>query len=169
MALDARAYLDMCYVVAKNSPCVKAKVGAIVVDSDGIICGMGYNHSPNPAFNDCAKQCAGDLRDGVPSGTCLELCYAVHAEQWAIHEAGRFAKHGTLYVASFDSEGNKRLKDNKLPLGHPLRGFYCSMCARAIWMAGISTVVVDGISGPLVNTPEWVWDSAYEYAAEKSI
>jgi len=164
-----RVYLDQCYGLAKNSPCAKAKVGAMVRGDYGDmpmhLLGQGFNQSPNPAFSDCAKLCAGGIRQGVRSGTRLESCYAVHAEQYAIHQAGPLAKGATLYVASFDEHGNKRLKDASHPLGHPMHGFYCSMCARAVWMAGIARIVTDGVNGIVEFTPEDIWKSSYGVAA----
>lgn len=159
-----RAYLDACYEHARATTCAKARVGALVV-SAGEVVGTGCNRSPNPAFLDCASLCAGGIRKGVKSGTRAELCYAVHAEQWAIHEAGTLAKDATLYVASFDADWNKRLKDSSLPLGHPMRGFYCSVCARACWMAGIGRVVTDGVGGIVEFTPEEIWRTSYGVAA----
>jgi dCMP deaminase len=162
------AYLDTCCEYARMSPCAKARVGALVV-SAGQVVGTGYNHSPNPACNDCATMCSGGIRKGIASGTRLELCYAVHAEQWAIHEAGPLAKGGTLYVASFDQDWKRRLKDPSLPLGHPMRGFYCSLCARAIWMAGIDLVITDSINGIIEHTPDDIWKASFSYGVSASI
>ena len=159
-----RAYLDACYKLAQRSECVKARVGAIVVSEGEGALGTGYNHSPNPNCNDCEHLCAGGIRAGVKSGTRLELCHAVHAEQWAIHEAGLAAQGATLYVASFDDKWNKRLKDSSLPLGHIMHGFYCSMCARACWMAGIVRIVTDGVNGIVEFTPEDIWNTSYGVA-----
>jgi deoxycytidylate deaminase len=164
-----RIYLDQCYAIAKRTTCVKAKVGAQVRGPYGDmpmhLLGEGWNHSPNPSCDDCANLCSGGIRKGIKSGTRLELCHAVHAEQWAIHQAGIHAKGATIYIASTDGEGNKRLKDPSLPLGDPMHGFYCSMCARAIWMAGITRIVCDGINGLVEFTPEDVWKTSYGVAA----
>ena len=159
-----RGYLDQCYELAKHATCVKAKVGAQVRDPRGMLLGQGYNHSPNPACDDCANLCAGGIRKGVKSGTRLELCHAVHAEQWAIHEAGRAAMGATLYVASFNDKGEKRLKDTTLPLGHPMHGFYCSMCARAVWMAGITRIITDSVEGIVEYSPSEIWETSYGVA-----
>jgi dCMP deaminase len=161
-----RVFLTLCCEIAHQSPCVKARVGAIVVSASGDPVGTGFNHSPNPACNDCATICAGGIRKGIKSGTHLELCYAVHAEQWAIHQAGPLAKGASLYVASFDENWNRRLKDPTLPVGHPMRGFYCSLCARACWMAGIAEVVTDSITGAVIrHTPEDIWNSSFSLAS----
>jgi dCMP deaminase len=159
-----RAFLNTCCEYAHMSPCAKARVGAVVV-SAGQIVGTGYNHSPNSACDDCANLCAGGIRKGIKSGTRVELCFAVHAEQWAIHQAGPLAKGGTLYVASFDENWNRRLKDPSLPVGHPMRGFYCSLCARACWMAGIALIVTDSINGVMHHTPEDIWNSSFSLAS----
>jgi pyrimidine deaminase RibD-like protein len=160
-----RAFLALCCDLAHNSPCAKARVGAAVVSIDGQLVGTGFNHSPNPACNDCATICAGGIRKGIKSGTHAELCYAVHAEQWAIFEAGPLAKNGTLYVASFDENWVRRLKDPTLPVGHPMRGFYCSLCARACWMAGIACIVTDSINGVIHHSPEDIWNSSFSLAS----
>jgi hypothetical protein len=160
-----RGYLNQCYEIARFATCVKAKVGAQVRCPRGMLLGEGWNHSPNPNCDDCANLCAGGIRKDVKSGTRLELCHAVHAEQWAIHKAGEKAKGATLYVASFHANGDKRLKDASLPLGHPMHGFYCSMCARACWMAGIVRIFTDGIDDTIVEyTPEEIWETSYGVA-----
>ena len=165
-----RGYLDQCYALAKEyATCVKAKVGAQVRSNphDSLL-GQGWNHSPNPQCDDCANLCAGGIRQGVKSGTRLELCHAVHAEQWAIHQAALRhpdqLKGATLYVASFNEKGEKRLKDASLPLGHPMHGFYCSMCARACWMAGIARIITDGVNDIIEYTPEEIWATSYGVA-----
>lgn len=164
-----RVYLDQCYSLAQNSSCVKAKVGSQIRGPYGDmldhLLGQGWNQSPNPAFADCATLCAGGIRKGVKSGTCAELCYSVHAEQYALLQAGGTAKGATLYVASYHENGEKRLKDSTLPLGHPMHGFYCSVCARLIMAAGIKTIVTDGVSGIVYFTPEEIWQTSFGVAA----
>ena len=166
--LDFRGYLTRCYDLACFSSCVKAKRGSIVLQPQILgeaIVGSGVNRSPNPAFADCATLCAGKLRAGIKSGTRIELCYAIHAEQAALLEAGTLARGGTLVVAGYNTDGSKALKDPELPLGHPMRGFYCSMCARIIWAAGIDYVVCDTVWGvPIVYSIEDVWASSYAVA-----
>src|SRR5271157_1409150 len=171
-SLDYQKYIDLCYEIARDSTCSKARYGSVIVAQDfasssspnrEFIVGKGTNHSPNPACEDCASLCAGKLRLGVKSGTRIELCYAVHAEQWALLEAGPLAKKATIFVTGFDSKWEKNLKkDPTLPEGHPNRGFYCSMCARLMWAAGIKHIVCDSVLGmPVVFTPQDVWDSSY--------
>ena len=174
-SLDYQRYIDMCYDIARGSTCSKARFGSVIVSNtwllDGtiasppreVIVGRGTNHSPNPACEDCASLCAGKLRLGVKSGTRIELCYAVHAEQWALLEAGPKANGAVIFVTGFDGKWEKNLKkDPTLPEGHPNRGFYCSMCARLMWAAGIKHVVCDSVLGsPVIYTVEDVWNSSY--------
>src|SRR5271166_912463 len=174
-SLDYQKYIDMCYEIARDSTCSKARYGAVIVALDfasssspnrEFIVGKGTNHSPNPACEDCAALCAGGIRAGIKSGTRLELCYAVHAEQWALLQAGPLAKNGTMFVAGLDANWEKMLrKDPSLPPGHPNAGFYCSMCARLMWAAGVKYIVRDTVWDiPIVYSMEEAWASAYAVA-----
>lgn len=131
-SLDLQHYIDLCYEFARFSTCAKARYGSVIVmasenmpyglqhvdEGDEQIVGIGCNRSPNPACEDCATLCAGKLRLGVKSGTRVELCYAVHAEQWALLKAGPLAEGATLFNAGFDSNWEKTLrKDPTLPPG----------------------------------------------------
>lgn len=175
-SLDLQHYIDLCYNYAKLSTCSKARFGSIIVTANenlplGLrdssrperIVGKGWNHSPNPACEDCAALCAGKLRLGVKSGTRIELCYAVHAEQYALLQAGTLAKDGAVFVTGYDGNWQKNLKKNpEAPVGHPTRGFYCSMCARLMWAAGIKWVVCDSVfNTPIVFSIQDVWDASY--------
>ena len=155
--------LSICYDLARLSTCVKAKFGSVVV-SDGEIVGHGWNGSPNSLYTDCQTLCVGGIRKGIPSGTCLEKCYATHAEQWAILEAGNRSKGAVVYVAGFVS-GDKSLKDISFPIGNIRRGFYCSFCSRIMWAAGIVKVVCDSIDGPLTQTIQEAWDTSFAVAS----
>jgi len=153
-----------CYDLASKSPCFKAKFGSVIV-KNGAIIGEGWNHSPNPECQDCEHQCAGGIRVGIASGTRVELCHAGHAEGWAIVDAGTRARGALIYVAGFDRGGNRFLKDRTLPLGDPRRGFYCTLCIRHIWMAGLNGIYVDSVQGITMETLEEAWATSYGVAA----
>jgi len=160
-----RSLLERCYELAAHSPCVKAKYGSLIWHPGlGRIVGEGWNHPPNPACLDCGTLCAGGIRNGVASGTRLELCHSVHAEQAAIIDAGRDARGGFIYVAGFDREGNRFLRDRSLPLGNPRAGFYCTLCIRCIWEAGIAGIMVDSVDGHSYETLEEAWRTSYAVA-----
>jgi hypothetical protein len=161
--LVLRAILDSCYTLAKNSSCFKAKYGSVIVNGGSRV-GEGWNHSPNPAYSDCEHLCAGGIRTGIESGTRVELCHSGHAEGWAITQAGQLARGGIIFVAGFDRAGDKFLQDRSLPIGNPKAGFYCTLCIRHIWMAGINGIWVDSITGPAFQTLEEAWETSYGVA-----
>lgn len=155
--------LNRCYELAQKSPCAKRKVGSLIINHGGIV-GEGWNHPPNPACQDCETLCAGGIRKGIASGTRGELCYSLHAEQAAIIAAGKEARGGMLYAAGFDTQGNKFLKDHSLPPGDPHAGFYCTLCIRCIWEAGLRGIMVDTVSGPAFESLEDAWKTSYAVA-----
>jgi hypothetical protein len=169
MSFLPRDVIAHCYGVASYSPCFKAKYGSVVLSKDDSIVGTGWNHSPNPDCNDCEHQCAGGIRMGVASGTRVELCHAGHAEGWAIVDAGHKAAGGVIYVAGFDKAGKKFQNDPSLPLGNPKAGFYCTLCIRHIWMAGLTGIWTDSINGPLFQTLEEAWKTSYGVAAAGAV
>lgn len=141
--------------VALKSPCPKAQFGTLVV-VDYKVVAEGYNVPPAWPYDDCAEHC---LRTDVASGTQLELCYALHSEQWAILEAlqkGYDLRDAWLVVAGYGSDGEKWVK--KKPI------FYCSFCSRLILACGISGVLIDTVEGPYLLSSEEVWETSYKVA-----
>jgi len=99
------------------------KFGAIIVKDDNIIA-QGFN-AQYPGSKMCTK--VGCLREelSIPSGTKIETCRAMHAEWWAITNAGRVGnptslRDATLYV-------NAEL---------------CEVCAKIIAGLHLETVVM---------------------------
>lgn len=85
--------------VAKRSTCLRRQVGAIIVRKNRIVA-TGYNGAPNK-LRHCLD--LGCLRDqlNIESGTHLEICRGLHAEQNAIVQAARFGistDDGICYV-----------------------------------------------------------------------
>ncbi|MEK7850777.1 MAG: deaminase, partial [Deltaproteobacteria bacterium] len=83
-------FMEIAYLVAKRSTCLRRQVGAVVVKSKNILA-TGYNGVPR-GITHC--EVTGCLREklNVPSGERHELCRGLHAEQNAIIQA---AYHGT--------------------------------------------------------------------------
>jgi dCMP deaminase len=79
-------FLKIASVVAERSTCRRHHMGAIAVRDKHILT-TGYNGAPAGA-KDCLE--LGCLRDeqGIPSGTMVEVCRAIHAEQNVIIQAG---------------------------------------------------------------------------------
>jgi len=82
-------FLKIASVVAERSTCRRHHMGAITV-RDKHILSTGYNGAA-AGLKDCLE--LGCLRDelGIKSGTRVEICRAIHAEQNAIIQA---ALHG---------------------------------------------------------------------------
>ena len=74
-------YLRMAYTLAELSTCSRRKVGVIMVDKDWRIVGSGYNGNAKSLIHCTDEPCKGALS---PSGTRLDLCEAIHAEQNAL-------------------------------------------------------------------------------------
>lgn len=117
-------YMKVAVAVAERSTCVRGvkkidseyerdekgnligqtrKFGCVIVKEDNIIA-QGFNDQI-PGAPKCAK--VGCLRDelNIPSGTQLEKCRTMHAEGWAITNAGKMKnppslKGATVYVNS---------------------------------------------------------------------
>ena len=79
-------FLKIASVVAERSTCLRHHMGAIAVRDKHILT-TGYNGAPAGA-KDCLE--LGCLRDqnGIASGTRVEICRAIHAEQNVIIQAG---------------------------------------------------------------------------------
>ena len=114
-------FMNIAIEVAKRSTCTRRKIGAIVVSDVGEIKSSGYNGNPR-GLPHCDEM--GCIRDklGIPSGTRLETCTAVHAEQNALIQAGTNSRGSTLYSTIVP----------------------CPICARMILNAQVARVVYIG-------------------------
>lgn len=114
-------FMNIAREVSRRSTCTRRQIGAIVVSDVGEIKSTGYNGNPRglPHCEDI-----GCIRDKlkIPSGTRLETCTAVHAEQNALIQAGTNARNGTMYSTIVP----------------------CPICARMILNAQIRRVVYSG-------------------------
>lgn len=116
-------FMEIAYVVAKRSTCLRRQIGALIVKDHRILT-TGYNGAPS-GLRHCLE--IGCIRDqqGIQSGTRHELCRALHSEMNAIIQAaqhGVSTQGGTLYCTH-----------------QP-----CSVCSRMIINAGITRIVYTG-------------------------
>lgn len=81
-------------MLAELGTCRRRKVGAILVDRRNRVLSEGYNGSPPGEPHCLDTPCAGV---NCPSGTGLELCDAIHAEQNALKECTRPDDVHTVY------------------------------------------------------------------------
>ncbi len=116
-------FMEIARVVAMRSNCSRRHVGAVVM-RDNHILSTGYNGTPHGVKNCFAggcPRCAGKVK----SGSHLEECLCVHAEQNAICQAalyGTSLQGSSIYVTLSP----------------------CLTCAKLIINSGIEEVVYDG-------------------------
>jgi len=148
-------YLEYARDLSKNSICQKMHFGAIIV-KDGKILAEGYN---NPYDN---KKCDPCLRIGVESGTKLELCRAVHAEQksllYALNKQIDIS-NAIMYVAGTFPDGKPFIKTEK--------NFYCTFCSRLLNQTKLKGIVIGTTKGPEFMNLEEVLESSFEIATGK--
>lgn len=96
-----KRFMEMAVAVSGWSSCYRTgrQVGAVIVRDKRILT-TGYNGAPS-GIRSCVEkgECMRD-KLGIKSGTCAELCYAVHAEQNAIIQAAKLGvslQDATLY------------------------------------------------------------------------
>ena len=116
-----KRFMEMSYLVATWSSCVRRSIGCVIV-KDKRIMTTGYNGAP-AGMKTCKEkgECL-RMKLGIPSGQRAELCYAAHAEQNAIIQAAKLGisiDGATLYCTH-----------------QP-----CVLCAKMIVNAGIKRVV----------------------------
>jgi len=115
--------MELAYVVAKRSTCLRRQIGAIIV-KDRRLLASGYNGAP-AGLKHCLE--VGCLRDklGIPSGERHELCRGLHAEQNALIQAAVYgiAIKGAIFYVTHQP---------------------CIMCAKMMINAGMEKVVFQG-------------------------
>lgn len=147
--MNEQDWIRLCLAAARRSDCSRVRFGALAIQR-GVVAGAGWNHNPM-GEPDCAAHCAGGIRRGVRSGTMIERCYAIHAEQHAILNANGWADEivvlGLLPTGNWFDNGG---------------GFYCTMCARIMRAAGVGTVHIWTADGWRSLTIEEAWRQSYE-------
>ena len=124
-------FMEIAQVVAKRSNCSRRQVAAVIV-KDNHILSTGYNGTPRGVkncFDGGCPRCAGHAK----SGTGLEECLCVHAEQNAICQAARYGVNisgAKIYITISP----------------------CLTCAKLIINSGISEVVYGGDYTAFVST-----------------
>ncbi len=116
-------FYDVCVIIAKKSPCLSRKIGALIVDENNIIISTGFNGPPSGVPHCGTERYFKDdylnsqiktannltmINDTCPrkilafkSGEGMHLCTAQHAEQNAVTNAainGVKVQNCTLYL-----------------------------------------------------------------------
>jgi dCMP deaminase len=95
--LKDQVFLRMAIDLSDLGTCTRRKVGTIFVDSRHRILASGYN-GPPPGDPHCTDSpCIGAQ---MPSGTGLDLCEAIHAEQNAILQCTKPDEVHTVYCTT---------------------------------------------------------------------
>lgn len=111
--------MQIAETVALRSTCLRHQIGCVIVDTNGKIVSTGYNGAVRGVEHCLDKGCIRDELK-IQSATRTECCRAVHSEQNALIQAGKYSEGSTLYV-------------NCIP---------CITCSKMLINAGIKRVVI---------------------------
>lgn len=90
-------FLEIAAVVAKRSSCARRAVGCVIVDAECRILSTGYNGVPSGVSHCTLIECPGARMD---SGSGLDVCEALHAEQNALARLEQVRQAHTLYCTT---------------------------------------------------------------------
>lgn len=79
--LKDKVWLSVASDIARLGTCARRKVGCVLLDARGHVLSSGYNGTAAGVTNCIDIPCAGA---NMPSGTGLDACEAIHAEQNAL-------------------------------------------------------------------------------------
>jgi len=124
---------------SSRSDCIRAQVGAVIVNTRRKVKGTGYNNSPAGVQSCLERGVCYRIEHNIESGTRYETCRSIHAEQNAIIQAGEDNCVGsTIYI-----------------FGHTQ---VCILCKRFILNAGLVRVVLrKSHDSPLVEIDPQAW------------
>ena len=94
-------FMDIAYLVASRSTCLRRQVGAVAV-VDHRILATGYNGAPSGCAHCLNIGCVREQM-GIPSGERHEICRASHAEMNIIAQAALYGislKGATIYCTN---------------------------------------------------------------------
>lgn len=89
--------MQLAEVTALRATCTRRKVGAVIFDAHGYILSTGYNGPPAGMPHCTDEPCEGAH---CASGTGLDLCQSLHAEQNAIARLRSPLEAHTMYVTT---------------------------------------------------------------------
>ncbi len=106
-------FMQMAHLIAERSKDPSTQAGAVIIDENYVVVGLGYNGFP--------RNCADDVLPWAREGDFLNTKYAyvVHAEENAIYNANKNTHGCKLYCTLFP----------------------CNECAKTIIQSGISEII----------------------------
>ena len=90
-------FLTVARAFAERSTCARRRVGCVLVDAHGRTLATGYNGPAKGEAHCIEKPCEGA---GLPSGTGLDKCEAIHAEQNALMFCPDIMRIDTCYTTT---------------------------------------------------------------------
>ncbi|MFH0840813.1 MAG: dCMP deaminase family protein [bacterium] len=111
-------FMRMSHVIAQRSKDPKTQNGAVIVNQDNVVVGLGYNGWPRGIDNDALPW---DSWDHQGSWVSTKYAYVCHAEENAIYNANNNTRGCKLYCTLFP----------------------CNECAKTIIQTGIKEVIYD--------------------------
>ena len=90
-------FSELARLVSRRSTCKRRSVGCVLVNRLGHILATGYNGVPRGHAHCIDTPCAGA---NLPSGTGLDTCEAIHAEQNALLQCKDVMEIHTAYVTA---------------------------------------------------------------------
>jgi dCMP deaminase len=116
-----------------RSSCIRAQVGAVIVDTNNKIKSTGYNGTPSGVVSCLEKGKCYRVEHNIPSGTRYETCQSIHAEQNAIIQAGEaVCLGGSIYIYGHDQ--------------------ICILCKRFIIQSGLKDIYLQkNEASPIVH------------------
>lgn len=116
-------FFEIAKTASIRSNCIRAKVGAVVVDENNHIKSTGYNGTPHKVLSCKEAGVCYRIINNIPSGTMYETCRSIHAEQNAIIQAGADrCQNATIFVYGHDQ--------------------ICILCKRFIIQSGIIHIYI---------------------------
>lgn len=115
-------FMRMAHVIAERSKDPSTQVGAVVVDQDNVVVGVGYNGWPRGIDNDALPwEREGDFEE-------TKYAYVCHAEENAIYNSNAKTKGCKIYCVHFP----------------------CNECTKTIIQTGIKEIIYE--SDKLIDT-----------------
>lgn len=92
-----QTFLSMALMLSEQSTCARRSVGCILVDKNYHIIGSGYNGVPFGMEHCIDSPCEGAK---LASGSGLDVCFAIHAEQNALMQCHDVHKINSAYITT---------------------------------------------------------------------
>ena len=90
--------MQVAEIISQRATCIRRSVGAVITNKDGIVLATGFNGVPQ-GLDHCNEKspCTGSKAD---SGTRLDECLAIHAEQNALIQLSNPREAAYIYTTT---------------------------------------------------------------------